>query len=514
MVRRLTKLTRGGVTRFVTLPYGQSPPPVGGGDPARVMLSSNGLRYMGLPGQSSSATFTHGTSEVVTTTPPWGATTFYLAFTNWGVRTDGTQVAPVPEYDGSAPLLVEAKVSADDGVTWHRVTFAGANRVSIDVGGTTWGTFTLPQAVTNRRLLVRTFRKSVVSQIVPVGYRITAAPALGGLEYASKGVRYTSVEADALALLDGGTLTFNGSGSFSFFYGPAAMAVVGWDGREVCLLVGDSIGAGSGATHLDLAMRESSGVGSYPTTNMCAHGTKPGNSTGNTTGKWLRRDQLLRTAAALDPQGRTPFTFILSQMGVNSAGDSDLVNTQMPAWWTHLRQYGTRLYQAHLTPKTTSTTFWTDNAGQTVVADNRWLLNASLAGRVTSGALDGVVDYVTTVCDPAGDHKWYVPPTTTTLAADSTGNTLVFTDNVGQGMCPVFDVGGTTFHGSQISSVVPDEQGRFVATASGLAGTFPAGTVVRFAITDDGTHPGDEQRRRMTEPLVAAKNAGLFEAAA
>lgn len=310
---------------------------------------------------------------------------------------------------GEQPLansfLLDAAVEVDS--TFIRLNFAGSSSVTVATGNN-YTTDPLPMAFAPNSLIWLRLECIVsAGQTVPSGYQISASG-----EGAVAGVQASQIVGTGpLATPSGGIVLDRG-------YGP--LAVIGRALTPVpsVALVGDSIFQG-----LNDAI-PGDGNGNYGWVERGLWQAWKGGTVGqyravragdtlalNTRVNAYRKRLLLQYA-----------THAIFGLGNNDAASSNLaaIQPRLQENWSSAKYRGARVYQALLSPRTTSTDSWATAANQTFVSGFevgglRDQVNAWIRTQVGQGLLDGIIDPNTVWEDQANPGKWKSDGTTANL---------------------------------------------------------------------------------------------------
>lgn len=214
------------------------------------------------------------------------------------------------------------------------------------------------------------------------------------------------------------------------------------------------------------------------------------------------------------------FTDALNELGLNDIGPGGTPITANRGIWTDLRAGGIqRIYQTSTTPKTTSTTKFSDVANQTPVGGftsgaERDTTNASyLADVGVSGRIDGVLDVAAVVQDGSVPTKWAARAFNTTLAAGYTGGTtsmsLTAAPSVGEYL--TVSSSGTFDAATPRKATVVSGSGPYTVTLNAAFTSNHSSSDPVYAVpTPDGTHPSDATQAAIaTAPAVSSYFSGL-----
>ncbi|MFD2096747.1 hypothetical protein ACFSJ3_12185 [Corallincola platygyrae] len=292
------------------------------------------------------------TSSVFSQSPDYPIKQFRLAFSNWYTQSQGQES---PEKAGETELLVEASILVD-GEVIGRITFDGKSQVAIRPGQNSWSD---PFPVPNwqrKHFEVRTFSKVQEGSAKVTSYRVKSSGDSGGL-----GVHYSSSIETHQSLLAGAPLNNNGYSSFRHYFGPSAMVTDGWDGRDVVLIVGDSIGFGDYFGRSFVTQGLSLMPTRTPFINLSVQGTRPSDQSSKERGAFAFKSGLIDDVT--DMNGGTPgFTQILSQHGANDAHakDGQRLFGKLKVFWKFLNNQWPEIpiTQTTLTPKTKKNSRW------------------------------------------------------------------------------------------------------------------------------------------------------------
>jgi lysophospholipase L1-like esterase len=336
----------------------------------------------------------------------------------------------------------------------------------------------------------------------------------------------SKVDSGTVSAIDG---TFGGGGAFT----ANAMIGQGWDGKPVSLLLGDSIGFGNNiAPILSDARGNVSGItmaldsstnGRIPMWNTAMFSANMNvvkNIGSASTLSWVK--------ACCDLLGSVPFTSVVNQLGINDAGSGlSSFQTIENALIANIQTYfpGVKYYNTTLTAETNGGTnlFWTDEANQTWPQtyygpdpcarsqENTWRKSVPTG---VQACLDGASAIYGT------DTSKYLSAVTSALLTSSiTANTSFQfqVDTAPQlGTFAVFEPGdATNADGASYEVYAVTGTGPYTVSVKNGGGNsnknivkaHASGTVVKFAITNDGIHPGGYGHGLMATAYVNAKTA-------
>lgn len=459
------------------------------------------------------------TSAVFGITPAYGVKRMRWAWSNWWTLSDGREP---PERDTGNDIAVRAALFAD-GVKVQDLTFGGQFETTIASGADVWcDEVVLPATWTKKEYAIRTYCRYTGTR--PGGYR-------AGTGVSASVSRKATSDAEALGLLNGGTITDNQTGNGVFFYGPSLAISDGWDGRPVVLVVGDSIAFGDyeARSWITKGLGGEAGGQDLPYANFAVQGTRPANSYSIGAGFYRRKDQLLRSGVAING-GRALWTAILSEHGVNDAGGVGSQATLTLASkvfgfdrFAHYRYRppGAKLVHTTFTPRVqplvdTDWLYSYPDTAQSTTADpttDRWGVSDQI--NADTWPLSGHIDVRPAWTGLATGTKWRDAQGTGLLtAAVAIGDTQYLADTApAKGDIAVLDA-GTAANVEAIQSVSDvTGTGPFTVKLSGAATKAHAsGAAVRYATTKDGVHPfrGTVGWNLAAKAVADAKVAGVF----
>lgn len=450
-------------------------------------------------------------SRIRVFTPSYAQTALRVCFANWWVNQTGISL---PETDNSNSVTISGATIEYDGV-FYPITFSGQTSITLTVGQTVWSDPVTVAIPANDSFYIRSIGTVTSGQLMPVGAIIYGT--------SGEGAEYTATP--QLDKLTSGTI----ASTFVTFYNHAPVGVVGLgnNGSPVALVVGDSVAFSTneetnGTTRDARSNRgyiprglDSAVGGRIPFGMFAIPGTRASNSSSLTAGQFRRRMEMLKALP------NAPFTVILSEMGVNDFGVSwSAAHPIMQAWFAFLKFHfpDKKIIQTTVTPQASqaNNANWTDLANQTVVSANqfpngaRHQFNAWLRGNPRGDLIDGVIDVAPIFMNAADPGKWKLHDFSTTLAADvASGAVVSLTAAPPVGSWIVIDPGQATPTMRHVISVTGS--GPYSVTMQGnVARSHTAGTVVKAALTNDGTHPV-AYAHILAAPLIEqAKITGLF----
>lgn len=454
-------------------------------------------------------------AETSAISAPYASSKMRWAWSNWYTLNDGSEP---PERDTNTTIYVRATLLNAAGAKVRDLTFNGQAEATIASGDDVWCDLTDISWAGSTGYRIRTYLRYNGTR--PASYRNGQDGNIG---------RVCASDAEALSLLNGGTITDNTFQGGVYSYGPSMAISDGWDGRPVVLIGGDSIGFGNYAARSWIT----EGLGSayagqdLPYFNICVQGTRPANSYNIDPGIFRRKDQLLRSAIALNG-GRALWTSILSEAGVNDAGSTTVAgqNTlrERVSYWLKFMHYryrptGGKLAQTTYTPRVQpgADTSWLYSFPQTTAsttnntATDRWVVSDWILTNPfpLSGSIDVRQDWTGS---PSG-LVWRDSGGVGALTAPvSSGNTYVCDTAAPVGDIAVLDA-GTAASVEAVGQVLScTGTGPFTVTVSGVVTKAHAsGAVVRYATSKDGVHPlwGTVGYKAAAARVAAAKAAGV-----
>lgn len=325
----------------------------------QLMIASENLHPPTFFGVAVGAGYEISTSSVRTVTPDYKVNRLVLAWSNWATDNDGSQL---PEIDGDAVMTVEAAIVID-GVRFADITFSGGSlSADIQPGESVFCDPISVPALINKEIEILTTRTVSVGDSHIGGYGVKYA------DYYSKytnGVYYSSDSTEHDAIRNGGAMTTNASSQYGYFYGPSLMLTDGNDGRDVALLLGDSVGYGE--HHFAHSFLTKPLVDyKVPYLSLCVPGTRPTNTDSRSPGEFRRRAELM-DGCRTENGGLPVFDFIISEQGGNNSigDDAQLLIDKLIEYWTFIRfEFQCPVYQTTYIPRMNGdpTYFGTDQA--------------------------------------------------------------------------------------------------------------------------------------------------------
>lgn len=497
--------------------YGPAPNP----SPAQFMLAS----HMVVPNYrlntstpATDANQTYHVSAITISRPLWNANNLLFAWQNSYTNTFGTTPA---ELLPPTEIAVRAAVYDFNNNFIAEITFNGQAQITLQPGDLTWCDPVPYAGLGSGDLVVRTY-----SALPSTGLR----PGRRARDNVNTRIFGTSSQSAALALLSSNTSVSNAGTSApnNYAFGPVCQAADNWDGRPVVLIVGDSIAAGNdnslGESWLSNAVRSGIG-GEMAYYNMAIHGTRASNQTGDAA--YGQKAAIIDTLKSKNG-GALPMTTIISEMGVNDAGGTDVASLQakVQAWLAYINSKwpAAKLIQTTYTPRVTPdpATLQTDAA-------------VMLANTVTPANADrwGVADWIKTTPAPLGGFIdvreawtgsptgtiWRIPPYSSTLAASAaigaTSISVVDAPPVGSvlGIVPVIAPGNsTTVESTNIPVTSITGSGPYTITlGKALTKAHAAGDVIKASPSIDGLHPEEGAASYVAQQVVEqAKVSGVI----
>jgi hypothetical protein len=457
---------------------------------------------------------TYHVSAVTVERAPWTPSNYKWCFQNG--YTNNTGATPA-ELTPPTPITIRAALfNANTFVA--NLTFGGQQETTVTAGGLVWCD-ALPNSTVpaSGQLWIRTY-----SALPNGGQRPGRRQRGTGTKV---NIFATSDQNAALALLSSSSITNNSGFPNNYAFGPVMQIADNWDGRPVVLIVGDSIAAGNdnadGESWISNALNSSSGGGQYGYANIAIHGTRPSNQTGDS--QYGQKAALIDSVVTMN-NGRLPMTSIISEMGVNDAGGTNVASLQakMQAFlnYIHSKWSKAKLIQTTYTPRVTSdaATLQTD-------------VSVMLTKQMSPANADrwGVADWIKTTPLPLVGHidvrsVWTGSDTGTVwrdlgysallTSAASIGATSIVVDTAPPlGICPVISVGNlTSVESTAIPITAVTGTGPYTLTlGKALTKAHAIGDLVKASPSVDGLHPEEGYFSDLARDVViAAKTNGLF----
>lgn len=484
-------------------------------DPARYMLASHSIAPNYRANTADPATTADQRYHVAAITfdrSPWAANNYRFAWQNAYTNTFGNTPA---EIDPPTSITLRAAIFVDNTKVMD-VLFGGLAEITLDAGELVWcdpvASSLLPSS---GQLWMRTY-----SSLPNGGQRPGRRPRTNTDNRTL--VFKTDTQATALALLSAGTVTANSSSPNNYAFGPVCQVADNWDGRSCVLVVGDSIAAGNdngeGRSWItDALYAEASGrMGYY---NMAIHGTRASNQTGDAA--YGRKAAIIESIKAINA-GALPMTHILSEMGVNDAGGTNVQSLQdkVSAWLNYLSgKWPVPLVQTTYTPRNTNDTanIQTDEAG--MIAATQSPANADRWGvadwiKTNPAPLSGHIDVREAWTGSPTGTIWRLPLWDATLTANaSIGATSIQVDVAPPaGICPVLSPGSSaTVECTGIPITGVTGTGPYtVSLGKALTKAHTAGAAVRGTMSADGLHPEEGYASAFAQAVVEAAKPTLL----
>lgn len=447
--------------------------------------------------------------------PDYPVTGYRFYFSNWVLR--GNAGSLTQEVDGNQPVVIEGAAIITGGVR-RQLSFSGQPGTTLAPGAGVWSDPIDLLVPPRSRIGIVTAWRAVVGSAAMIGsfFPVTA-----------NGDAWSVASTSRASFLTGGTIP-NNAPSNLYAYGPNAAVAQGGDGRDVVLVLGDSIAFGTGeASNTADARNNRSWVARWLDSTeggarRIAYGKLAAPSAAcrqNTLAShFTRRGEMMAALPNL------PFTRIINQMGLNDATGSlntwrDRItvsnNLAKAIWPVPLLQLGFTPYT------TTDTTQFTTAAGQTFVTSHDWPSGFTQQVQNALAGLPAGVDafeFIGHLFDgretlgAAAEGKWradFSTINTTLQAATLAGATSItvrgpipvgaaIAINAGQAGAAVTTVTAVSGVGNVTCTVFP-----------AITGAMASGVPVRGVAVNDGLHPSSELAAWVAA-RAAARKAGLF----
>ncbi|MEE9330722.1 MAG: hypothetical protein V3U89_00695 [Methylophilaceae bacterium] len=354
------------------------------------MLASHRIHPMTKLIPFHSEKYRKSTSAVFTKTPDYPISKLKLSFSNWATLSSGIQE---PEIDGVASIKVKGALFIN-GTLFTTLTFKGSTETNVSPGEDVWcDEVNVPKWI-SQDVEVRTYCETKSGTPRLASYRNRQ----GNTRDA---VVFDANDETHLALLSGQKNEVPFTKYSTYFYGPSLMVSDGWDGRNVVLCVGDSIGYGDnfGVSWLTNGINDEQGL-RLPYANFCVQGTRASGQSSLEAGAYRRKARLLKS---INPNSPTvmPFTCVISQMGVNDSWGTDgkKLLGKMQVWWAFIKKQwpDTMLIQTTYTPRCSKDkiNFYTSYASQQSVTTtppetDRWYVADII--KATPSPIDHYID--------------------------------------------------------------------------------------------------------------------------
>ncbi|MCH4893389.1 hypothetical protein GO308_09735 [Sphingomonas sp. SFZ2018-12] len=464
---------------------------------------------------TTSAAQEYGASIRSAWSPDYPVNAYRFYFSNWTIR--GNAGALTQEVDGNQPIVIEGAALLV-GSDRRQLTFNGQVGVTLAPGAGVWSDPVDLLVTPRRRLQIITAWRAVVGSAAMLG-SFFPVPANGDA--------WTLGNTSRAAFLTGGIIPNNAPADL-YAYGPNAAVAQGGDGRDVVLVLGDSIAAGTGEANNTADARNNrgwvarwldstaDGARRVPYAKLAAPSAANRQNTLAT--HFARRGEMMAALPNL------PFTRIINQMGLNDGTGSlttwrDRVtvsnNLAKAIWPVPLLQLGFTPYT------TTDVSRFTTTAGQTFVTSHDWPGGFTQQTQNALAGLPSGVDAFEFIghffdgretLGAAAEGKWRADFSTinTTLQAATTVNAGSI---VVRGPVPI---------GAAIA-INAGQADAFLTTVTGVSGVgnvtctvFPviptiiaSGAPVRGVGVIDGLHPSSELAAWVAA-RAAVRKAALF----
>ncbi|MCH4894001.1 hypothetical protein GO308_12835 [Sphingomonas sp. SFZ2018-12] len=456
-----------------------------------------------------------GASDKAFWSPDYPVSGYRFYFSNWTLR--GNAGALSQEVDGNQPIVIEG-VAMIVGSERRQLTFNGQSSVTLAPGQGVWSDPVNLLVPARRRVDLITAWRAVVG----------AAAMLGSFfPVPANGESWTLANTSRAAFLFDGAIP-NNEPSNLYAYGPSAAVAQGGDGRDVVLVLGDSIAFGTGEANNTADARNNrgwvarwldstaDGAQRIPYAKLAAPSSAARQNTA--AASFTRRAEMMTALPNL------PFTRIINQMGLNDATGSlntwrdriTVSNNLAKAIWP------VPLLQLGFTPYTTAdTSQFTTAAGQTFVTSHDWPSGLTQQVQNALAGLPAGVDafeFIGHLFDgretlgAAAEGKWradFSTINTTLQAATLAGATSItvrgpipvgaaIAINAGQAGAAVTTVTAVSGVGNVTCTVFP-----------AITGAMASGVPVRGVAVNDGLHPSSELAAWVAA-RAAARKAALF----
>ncbi|WP_156454129.1 hypothetical protein [Sphingomonas sp. CCH15-F11] len=447
--------------------------------------------------------------------PDYPVNGYRFYFSNWTIR--GNAGALTQEVDGNQPIVIEGAAMLV-GNDRRQLTFNGQAGVTLAPGAGAWSDPVDLLVTPRRRIQVITAWRAVVGSAAMLG---------SFFPIAANGDAWTLGNTSRAAFLTGGTIPNNAPGNL-YAYGANAAVAQGSDGRDVVLILGDSIAAGTGEANNTADARNNrgwvarwldstdGGARRVPYAKLAAPSAACRQNT--LASHFTRRGEMMAALPNL------PFTRIINQMGLNDGTGSlntwrDRItvsnNLAKAIWPVPLLQLGFTPYT------TTDTSQFTTAAGQAFVTSHDWPSGFTQQVQNALAGLPAGVDafeFIGHLFDgretlgTAAEGKWradFSTINTTLQAATLAGATSItvrgpipvgaaIAINAGQAGAAVTTVTAVSGVGNVTCTVFP-----------AIAGAMASGVPVRGVAVIDGLHPSSELAAWVAA-RAAARKAALF----
>lgn len=439
---------------------------------------------------------------------PWSANSYRFCWQNSYTTTFGS--TPAELLPGNS-ITIRAAVYDSNNNLLHAVTFGGESEVTLGDGELVWCDPIPASAVEAGDLVMRTY-----SAIPDAGVRVGRRPR----DNTATRIHGTSDQAAALAMLttpSGAFIPNTGTTSpNNYAFGPVCQVADHWDGRSCVLVVGDSIAAandnGEGRSWITNALySESSGrMGYY---NMAIHGTRASNQTGDAA--YGYKAAIIESIKTING-GALPMTHIVSEMGVNDAGGTDVAALQakVHAWLEYLNgKWPVPLVQTTYTPRNVNDAANIQTAEAGMIASTQSPANADRWGvadwiKTNPAPLAGHIDVREAWTGSPGGTIWRLIAWQATLTAPAAiGASSIQVDTAPPaGIVPVLTPGSSsTVECTGIPITGVTGSGPYTVTlGKSLTKAHSAGAVVKSTMSADGLHPEEGHASSLAQAIVEA----------
>ena len=451
----------------------------------------------------------YGASANAFWSPDYPVRGYRFFFCNWVLRGSTTLSA---EVDGNANIIIEGACAVINGVRTP-LTFSGATSRTLTPGQGVWSD-ELP-------FFVKPRTKGLV---VTCWNATTTASGMMGSFYPNVqiGEGFVLSATTQTAYLTSGTIPYTASAAL-YAYGPNAAIARGSDGRDVVLVVGDSIATGTGEANYASDARNNRGWACrwLDTTaggaRRIAHGKLCAPSA--CCRQVTVAGDIARQTAMFSVLPNMPFTKLFIQRGLNDATGS--LATWQSRITVHNNVYKTAfavpIFQTGFTPYTTTdNTQFTTAAGQTYVVSHDWPSGFTQQVQNALSALPSGVDQFLFIEDAfdgrfvsgGAEGKWRndISKVNTTLQASAALNatTILLRGPVDIGTALALNAGVATSQAVTVTAV--SGVGNVTCTI------FPALTIARASgepargiAQQDGLHPSSEMAAFAADYLAPKK---------
>lgn len=456
-----------------------------------------------------SAAQVYGASANAFWSPDYPVLGYRFFFSNWCLR--GAAAGTSIEVDGSAAIVIQGATLLI-GTVRYPLTFSGAAGVTLAAGQGVWSD-ELPVFVKPR----------TKGRIITAWQATTSANGMLGSFYpnAAVGEGFVLSASTQAAYLTAGTVPYTAPQSLQA-YGPNAAIARGSDGRDVVLLVGDSIATGTGEANFASDARNNRGWAARWLDSTAggarriAHGKVCVPS--SRCAQVSVAGDIARQAAMFSGLPNLPFTKIFNQRGINDATGS-LVTWQsriLPHNFVYKNAFGVSLLQTGFTPyATTDNSQYTTTGGQTLTAPHDWPSGFTQQIQNALSALPPGVDQFLFIEDAfdasvigQSQGKWRDDFTTvnTTLQAGaaSGATTIVIRGPVPLGTALALNAGNANAQTVTVTGV--SGVGNVTCTVfPPLTAARVSGETAKGVAAQDGVHPSSEMAAFAADYLAPRK---------